>query len=168
MIRGDRAAREFVAFWQRDGVVTAAMDVNVWDVVDDLKAIVASGRPLDAGRLADPLTPLAPRRQPGSGVSQGIWAETQWVIISSWSLRVEVTRRLGERVVGPASKHDTVLQHGHLGDDRPGLLRKGVARHSSADRHHHVDDEVGIVVEDRIAVDLEIAEGPQSRRGRRC
>jgi 3-phenylpropionate/trans-cinnamate dioxygenase ferredoxin reductase component len=29
------------------------MNVNVWDVVDDLRAIVASGRPVDAGRLAD-------------------------------------------------------------------------------------------------------------------
>ncbi len=30
-----------------------------------------------------PLTPPRPARQPGSGVSQGIWAETQWVICSS-------------------------------------------------------------------------------------
>ena len=39
------------------------MNVNVWDVVEDLKAIVA-GRPVDAGRLADPavdLADLAPR-----------------------------------------------------------------------------------------------------------
>jgi 3-phenylpropionate/trans-cinnamate dioxygenase ferredoxin reductase subunit len=64
VVRGDRDARELIAFWQRDGVVTAAMNVNVWDVVEDLKAIVAGGRPLDAGRLADPavdLADLAPR-----------------------------------------------------------------------------------------------------------
>jgi 3-phenylpropionate/trans-cinnamate dioxygenase ferredoxin reductase component len=54
VVRGDRAGREFVAFWQRDGIVTAAMNVNVWDVIEDLKAIVASGREIDARRLADP------------------------------------------------------------------------------------------------------------------
>jgi 3-phenylpropionate/trans-cinnamate dioxygenase ferredoxin reductase component len=59
VIRGDRDARELIAFWQRDGVVTAAMNVNVWDVVEDLKAIVAGGRPVDAGRLADPAVDLA-------------------------------------------------------------------------------------------------------------
>jgi 3-phenylpropionate/trans-cinnamate dioxygenase ferredoxin reductase component len=53
VVRGDIDAREFIAFWQRDGVVTAAMNVNVWDVVDDLKTIVGAGRPVDPGRLAD-------------------------------------------------------------------------------------------------------------------
>jgi 3-phenylpropionate/trans-cinnamate dioxygenase ferredoxin reductase subunit len=59
VIRGNRDEREFIAFWQRDGVVTAAMNVNVWDVVEDLKAIVAAGRPVDAARLADPGVDLA-------------------------------------------------------------------------------------------------------------
>ena len=59
VVRGNRDEREFIAFWQRDGIVTAAMNVNVWDVVEDLKAIVASGRVLDAGRLADPAVDLA-------------------------------------------------------------------------------------------------------------
>ncbi|HEX5947572.1 MAG TPA: FAD-dependent oxidoreductase [Acidimicrobiales bacterium] len=59
VVRGDLDAREFVAFWRRDGVVTAAMNVNVWDVVDDLKAIVAAGRPVDAERLGDADLPLA-------------------------------------------------------------------------------------------------------------
>ena len=53
VVRGDLDAREFVAFWHGDGVVTAAMNVNVWDVVDDLKTIVAAGRPADLDRLAD-------------------------------------------------------------------------------------------------------------------
>jgi 3-phenylpropionate/trans-cinnamate dioxygenase ferredoxin reductase subunit len=59
VIRGNRDKREFIAFWLRDGVVTAAMNVNVWDVVEDLKAIVVSGRVLDANRLADPTVALA-------------------------------------------------------------------------------------------------------------
>ena len=58
VVRGSLEDREFIAFWQRDGVVTAAMNVNVWDVVDDLKAIAASGRTLPADQLADPSLPL--------------------------------------------------------------------------------------------------------------
>jgi 3-phenylpropionate/trans-cinnamate dioxygenase ferredoxin reductase subunit len=57
--RGDVTGREFIAFWLHDGVVTAAMNVNVWDVVEDLKAIIGSGRPADRARLADPDVPLA-------------------------------------------------------------------------------------------------------------
>jgi 3-phenylpropionate/trans-cinnamate dioxygenase ferredoxin reductase subunit len=53
VVRGDLDTREFVAFWHRDGVVTAAMNVNVWDVVEDLKTIVAAGRPADLDRLVD-------------------------------------------------------------------------------------------------------------------
>ena len=45
-------------FWHRDGVVTAAMNVNVWDVVEDLKAVVASGQEVDLDRLADPAVGL--------------------------------------------------------------------------------------------------------------
>lgn len=52
-IRGDLEAREFIAFWHRDGKVTAAMNVNVWNVVDDLKAIITASRPIDPARLAD-------------------------------------------------------------------------------------------------------------------
>jgi len=59
VIRGNRDEREFIAFWQRDGAVTAAMNVNVWDVVEDLKAIVAGGRAVDTARLADPSVDLA-------------------------------------------------------------------------------------------------------------
>jgi 3-phenylpropionate/trans-cinnamate dioxygenase ferredoxin reductase subunit len=59
VVRGDLDAREFVAFWHRDGVVSAAMNVNVWDVVDDLKAIITADRPVDAERLADPEIEIA-------------------------------------------------------------------------------------------------------------
>ena len=59
VIRGSLAQREFIAFWHRDGIVTAAMNVNVWDVVEDLKAIVAGGRTLEPARLADPAVALA-------------------------------------------------------------------------------------------------------------
>jgi NADPH-dependent 2,4-dienoyl-CoA reductase/sulfur reductase-like enzyme len=58
-VRGSLADREFISFWHRDGIVTAAMNVNVWDVVEDLKAIVAGGRRLEPSRLADPDVALA-------------------------------------------------------------------------------------------------------------
>ncbi len=61
-LRGDLATREFVAFWHRDGVVTAAMNVNTWDVVDDLRAIVAARTPTDPTRLADRDVPLGELR----------------------------------------------------------------------------------------------------------
>ena len=59
VVRGSLADREFIAFWHRDGIVTAAMHANVWDVVEDLKAIVAGGRALEPSRLADPAVALA-------------------------------------------------------------------------------------------------------------
>ena len=54
VIRGDRDAYEFIAFWHRDGLVTAAMNVNVWDVVDDLRAIIEARIPIDVARFVDP------------------------------------------------------------------------------------------------------------------
>lgn len=58
VIRGDADAREFIAFWHREGRVSAAMNVNIWDVAEDLKAIVGSAERLDQRRLADPDVPL--------------------------------------------------------------------------------------------------------------
>ncbi|HVV12832.1 NAD(P)/FAD-dependent oxidoreductase [Amycolatopsis sp.] len=40
VVRGDLAKREFIAFWLRDGRVSAAMNVNVWDDGDALKRLV--------------------------------------------------------------------------------------------------------------------------------
>ena len=59
VIRGDLAAREFVAFWLRDGRVLAGMNVNVWDVTADIQALIRSGAPVDRERLADPAVALA-------------------------------------------------------------------------------------------------------------
>jgi 3-phenylpropionate/trans-cinnamate dioxygenase ferredoxin reductase subunit len=53
VVRGELDDRKFIAFWHRDGVVNAAMNVNVWDVVDDLKAIVNSASPVDPRALVD-------------------------------------------------------------------------------------------------------------------
>jgi NADPH-dependent 2,4-dienoyl-CoA reductase/sulfur reductase-like enzyme len=59
IVRGDLATREFVAFWLRQGRITAAMNVNVWDVIDQIRPLIVSGRRIAAGRLADPDVPYA-------------------------------------------------------------------------------------------------------------
>jgi NADPH-dependent 2,4-dienoyl-CoA reductase/sulfur reductase-like enzyme len=46
VLRGDLAAREFTAFWLRDGAVAAAMNVNQWDDGDTLQELVDTGRPI--------------------------------------------------------------------------------------------------------------------------
>lgn len=58
ILRGDPQAREFIAFWLRDGRVLAGMNVNVWDVTEPIQALIRSGAEIDAPRLADPDTPL--------------------------------------------------------------------------------------------------------------
>ncbi len=59
VVRGDLAKREFIAFWLRDWRVVAAMSVNVWDVVDDLKGIIRSRARVDLDRLHDATVPLS-------------------------------------------------------------------------------------------------------------
>ncbi|MQY20351.1 NAD(P)/FAD-dependent oxidoreductase [Nocardia macrotermitis] len=59
VVRGDTAAREFVAFWLDSGnQVLAGMNVNVWDVTDRIKELVRAGEPVDPQRLADTSTSL--------------------------------------------------------------------------------------------------------------
>jgi NADPH-dependent 2,4-dienoyl-CoA reductase/sulfur reductase-like enzyme len=43
VVRGDLASREFIAFWLREGKVTAALNVNSWDDGDALGALVDNG-----------------------------------------------------------------------------------------------------------------------------
>lgn len=58
VVRGNAAAREFIAFWVRDGRVLAAMNVNVWEGGDPIRELIRSGEWVDATRLADPDVPL--------------------------------------------------------------------------------------------------------------
>jgi 3-phenylpropionate/trans-cinnamate dioxygenase ferredoxin reductase component len=59
MFRGDPATREFIAFWLKDGRVAAGMNVNVWDVADQIANLVASKQTVDPKALADPEVELA-------------------------------------------------------------------------------------------------------------
>ncbi|MHC9295953.1 NAD(P)/FAD-dependent oxidoreductase [Mycobacterium sp. LTG2003] len=59
VFRGDVDGREFVAFWlDADNRVLAGMNVNVWDVLDDVKALIRSRVAVDPERLADTGRPL--------------------------------------------------------------------------------------------------------------
>ncbi|SMY03783.1 Reductase C-terminal [Brevibacterium sp. 239c] len=51
VIRGDKSSGEFIVFWTRGGAVTAAMNVNIWDVGDELRALI--GKSVSAARLQD-------------------------------------------------------------------------------------------------------------------
>jgi 3-phenylpropionate/trans-cinnamate dioxygenase ferredoxin reductase component len=53
VFRGDPATREFIAFWLRDGRVAAGMNVNVWDVNEQIQALVREGATVEVGRLTD-------------------------------------------------------------------------------------------------------------------
>ena len=59
VVRGDRDARQLIAFWLRENRVVAGMNVNVWDVTEDIQALIRAGQPVDRARLADPDVPLA-------------------------------------------------------------------------------------------------------------
>jgi len=56
--RGDPAGGGFIAFWTSDGRVTAAMNVDVWDVTAPLQQLIRSRRRVPVAALTDPGTPL--------------------------------------------------------------------------------------------------------------
>jgi 3-phenylpropionate/trans-cinnamate dioxygenase ferredoxin reductase component len=66
VFRGDPASREFIAFWIVDDRVVAGMNVNVWDVSDQIQRLVRGRVSVDDQRLADtdvPLEDLAPNAE---------------------------------------------------------------------------------------------------------
>jgi NADPH-dependent 2,4-dienoyl-CoA reductase/sulfur reductase-like enzyme len=52
VVRGDLGARDFTAFWLRDGAVVAAMNVNQWDDGDALQHLVDTQARISADDLA--------------------------------------------------------------------------------------------------------------------
>jgi 3-phenylpropionate/trans-cinnamate dioxygenase ferredoxin reductase subunit len=58
----DGKAPEFIAFWVKGDRVLAGMNANIWDVNDDIKALVRAGyggKAVDLAKLADPSVPLS-------------------------------------------------------------------------------------------------------------
>jgi len=53
VFRGDPDSGEYMAFWLAEGRVLAGMNVNVWDVVDDVRGLISSRAVVDVARLAD-------------------------------------------------------------------------------------------------------------------
>ena len=62
IFRGDVAKREFIAFWLSRGLVQAGMNVNIWDVADEIRDLIRDGLPVDPERLADPGVPIPDTR----------------------------------------------------------------------------------------------------------
>jgi 3-phenylpropionate/trans-cinnamate dioxygenase ferredoxin reductase subunit len=58
VFRGDPAGREFIAFWLTGDRVVAGMNVNVWDVIDQIQWLIRERVAVDDRRLADPDVPL--------------------------------------------------------------------------------------------------------------
>jgi 3-phenylpropionate/trans-cinnamate dioxygenase ferredoxin reductase subunit len=75
VFRGDPAQGPFLAFWLRpdEGRVAAALHLDVWDVVEDLRGIILSGAAVDERRLADPDVPLGDVGPGAVGVSWPRW-----------------------------------------------------------------------------------------------
>jgi 3-phenylpropionate/trans-cinnamate dioxygenase ferredoxin reductase component len=58
VVRGDPAARQFIAFWLKDRRVVAGMSANVWDVTEPIQILIRGGLAVEPARLADPAIPL--------------------------------------------------------------------------------------------------------------
>jgi 3-phenylpropionate/trans-cinnamate dioxygenase ferredoxin reductase subunit len=58
VVRGDLAARTFIAFWLKDQRVVAGMNTGVWEVTEPIQTLIRGGWPVDPARLADLDIPL--------------------------------------------------------------------------------------------------------------
>ena len=51
-------SRQVIAFWLYEQRIQAGMNINIWDVADDIERLITQGRPINADDLADPAIPL--------------------------------------------------------------------------------------------------------------
>jgi len=59
VFRGHPDAREMIVFWLYEQRIQAGMNINIWDVADDIERLIQSARPINPDDLADPAIPLA-------------------------------------------------------------------------------------------------------------
>jgi 3-phenylpropionate/trans-cinnamate dioxygenase ferredoxin reductase component len=62
VFRGDIRKREFLAFWLSGELLLAGMNVNIWDVSEQIQRLISAGEPVDPQRLADQAVPLEETR----------------------------------------------------------------------------------------------------------
>jgi 3-phenylpropionate/trans-cinnamate dioxygenase ferredoxin reductase subunit len=67
VFRGDVGSREFIAFWLKDGRVVAGMNMNIWDVNDEIRELILAGNPIAGRGLEDRDIPLAQLVDRGAG-----------------------------------------------------------------------------------------------------
>jgi 3-phenylpropionate/trans-cinnamate dioxygenase ferredoxin reductase component len=58
VFRRDPGSREFIAFWLEGGRVVPGMNVNVWEVTHQIRALIRSRERVHVARLRDPDLPL--------------------------------------------------------------------------------------------------------------
>ena len=51
ILRGALDDGAFLAFWLGGQRITAAMNVNIWDVADQIRELILTGKPADAFTL---------------------------------------------------------------------------------------------------------------------
>jgi 3-phenylpropionate/trans-cinnamate dioxygenase ferredoxin reductase subunit len=59
--------RQLIIFWLSEQRVQAGMNINIWDVADDIERLVQSPHPANTDDLADPDIPLASLLQQPAG-----------------------------------------------------------------------------------------------------
>jgi 3-phenylpropionate/trans-cinnamate dioxygenase ferredoxin reductase subunit len=59
VVRGDRSNHEFLAFWLKDRRVVAGLNMNIWEVHDQIRELLRQRRAVNSLDLADPEIPLA-------------------------------------------------------------------------------------------------------------
>jgi 3-phenylpropionate/trans-cinnamate dioxygenase ferredoxin reductase component len=52
-------SNEMVVFWLYEQRIQAGMNINIWDVADDIDRLIQSARPINADDLGNPAIPLA-------------------------------------------------------------------------------------------------------------
>ena len=64
VVRGSLEDHRCIVFYHRQGVLKAALAVNIWDVVDNPKTMLSRGRQMDLRRLTDEDVPLTDLLKP--------------------------------------------------------------------------------------------------------
>jgi 3-phenylpropionate/trans-cinnamate dioxygenase ferredoxin reductase component len=52
-------SNEMIVFWLYEQRIQAGMNINIWDVADDIERLIQSARPINADDLGNPAIPLA-------------------------------------------------------------------------------------------------------------